>query len=381
MLSGVGDGVWADSWARKIPYTQQFSFGFQGEAHGGIVWDVEFVGAHTDDLRAGSQKDHLTPAQFAQGHATPSYLDQQIANPFYGLSQIPVSDYLGSHQTVPVREMMVNMPQYDSDYGPEEWEWNTPWGFSNYTSLVAKAEKRFTGSGWLSNGLSFTSAFTWGKVLSATGLLNNGLLVDSGPYYGIDGSDRPFLFSFGGVYKLPIGKGGMILQNAHGLLDEVAGGWQLNWIVNDQSGTPIGFPNNYLYTCGSFNVKPAHKSWGSYLNNSSPNCFAGFPEYTPTTQGPNTVAVRNPWAEQSQVAAQKQFGMFEKAKLQFRAEAFNLTNTPIFNGPNTGNPNSPVQRQANIPVSQPGAYTGYGTVGPSTQNSPRQLQLSLKVLF
>jgi hypothetical protein len=381
LASGDGDGIWADSWARKIPYAQQFSFGFQGEARGGIVWDVEFVGAHTVDLRAGSQKDHITPAQFAQGHATPSYLDQEIPNPFYGNSLIPVSDYLGSHATVPVREMMANMPQYDSQYGPEEWEWNTPWGYSNYTSLVAKAEKRFSGGGLLSNGLNFTAAFTWGKVISATSLLNNGFLVDPGPYYGIDNSDRPFLFSFGGNYKLPIGKGGKLLNNAHGVLDEVVGGWQLNWIVNDQSGTPVSYPNGLLYTCGTFNIKPAHKSWGSYLNNSSPNCFSGFPEYTATTQGPYSVVVRNPWAEQSQVAVQKQFGLLEKTKLQFRAEAFNLTNTPIFNGPNTSNPNSAIQRVAGIPANLPGAYTGYGTVGTSTQNSPRQLQLSLKILF
>lgn len=382
LASGDGDGIWADSWARKIPYTQQFSFGFQGEARGGIVWDVEFVGAHTVDLRAGSQKDHITPAQFAQGHATPSYLDQQTPNPFYGNSLIPVSDYLGSHATVPVREMMSNMPQYDSQYGPEEWEWNTPWGYSNYNSLVAKAEKRFSGGGLLSNGLNFTTAFTWGKVISATGLLNNGLLVDSGPYYGIDSSDRPFLFSFGGNYKLPIGKGGMLLNDAHGALEEVGGGWQVNWIVNDQSGTPVSYPNGLLYTCGtSYNIKSAHKSWGSYLNNSSPNCFTGFPEYTTITQGPLSVGVRNPWAEQSLVALQKQFVILEKTKLQFRAEAFNLTNTPIFNGPNTNNPGSAIQRVAGVAENLPGAYTGYGTVGTSTQNSPRQLQLSLKILF
>jgi hypothetical protein len=277
--------------------------------------------------------------------------------------------------------MMANMPQYDSQYGPEEWEWNTPWGYSNYTSLVAKAEKRFSGNGLLSNGLNFTAAFTWGKVISATGLLNNGFLVDNGPYYGIDNSDRPFLFSFGGNYKLPIGKGGMLLNDAHGLLDEVVGGWQLNWIVNDQSGTPVSYPNGLLDTCGTYNIKPAHKSWGSYLNNSNPSCFTGFPEYTTITQGPYSVKVRNPWAEQSQVAIQKQFELTEKTKLQFRAEAFNLTNTPIFNGPNTSNPTSAIQQVSGIPTNLPGAYTGYGTVGTSTQNSPRQLQLSLKVLF
>jgi hypothetical protein len=381
LASGDGDGIWADSWNRKIPYTQQYSFGFQGEAPGGIVWDAEYVGARTVDLRAGLQRDSMTPAEFAQGTANPAYLDQSMANPFYGAAGIPVSSYLGSHPTVPVREMMVAYPQYDSSSGPEVYEWNTPQGFSNYSSLIAKADKRFSGSGLLSNGLNFTSSFTWSKLLSATGRLNNGFLADATPFYGIDSSDRPFLFSFAGMYKLPIGRGGMIGKDARGFVNEAISGWQVNWILNDQSGTPINFPNNYLYTCGSYNIRPSHKTWGSYLNNSNSGCFASFPEYTAVTQLPLSTHARTPWAMQSQVSLLKEFPIRESVKLQFRAEAFNLTNTPIFNGPDTGNPSSPIVRQSNIPESQPGAYTGYGTVGPNTQNSPRQVQLSLKVLF
>lgn len=382
LASGDGDGIWEDSWYRKIPYTYQYSFGFQGGLRSGIVWDLEFVGAHTMDLRAGYQRDHLTPQQFSQGNQDHAYLDQMIANPFYGLPLIPATSYLGSHPTVPVREMMVPYPQYDSQYGPEVWEWNTPWGYSNYNSLVAKAEKRFSGSGLLSNGLSFTAAFTWSRLISATGLLNDGLLADNGPFYGIDSSDRPILFSIGGLYKLPIGVGGLVASNAHGVAGALVNNWRVDWIVNDQSGTPVNFPNNYLYTCGdNFNIRPAHKTWGSYLNNSNPGCFSGFPEYTAITQQPRTTAVRTPWAQQSQVALQKEFSLWEKKTLQFRAEAFNLTNTPIFNGPNTSNPNSPIRPVEGISPDQPGAFTGYGTVGNSTVNSPRQIQLSLKVLF
>lgn len=381
LASGNGDGIWEDSWYRKIPYTHQFSFGFQGQAPAGIVWDLEFVGAHTEDLRAGSQRDHLTPAQFAQGNQNHAYLDQMMPNPFYGNPGIPSTAYLGSHPTVPVREMMAPYPQYDSQYGPEVWEWNTPWGYSNYDSLIAKAEKRFNGTGLLSNGLSFTTAFTWSRIISATGLLNNGLLVDPGPYYGIDSSDRAFLFSFAGIYKLPIGTGGLIASDAHGVAGAFVNNWQMDWIINDQSGTPVNFPNSYQYTCGTFDIRPAHKSWGNYLNNSNPNCFGSFPEYTPVTAGPLSTGVRNPWAEQTQFALQKQFPFSERARAQFRAEVFNLTNTPIFNGPNTNNPNSPIQRVAGIAENQAGAYTGYGTVGNSTVNSPRQIQLSLKVLF
>lgn len=47
-------------------------------------------------------------------------------------------------------------PQYDSVYGPELWEWNTPQGYSQYDSLVAKAEKRFTGNGLCRSGVGTT---------------------------------------------------------------------------------------------------------------------------------------------------------------------------------------------------------------------------------
>ena len=83
-----------------------------------------------------------------------------IATPFQGNPLIPSASYLGSHTQVSVKEMMVPFPQYDSVYAPEVWEWNTPQGYSHYDSLVAKAEKRFTGVGMLSNGLSFTTALT-----------------------------------------------------------------------------------------------------------------------------------------------------------------------------------------------------------------------------
>lgn len=382
LASGDGDGIWEDSWHRKIPYTHQFSFGLQGGLRGGIVWDVEYVGARTYDLRAGMQRNHLTPAQFAQGVADSSYLDQMIANPFQGNALIPSATYLGSHSQVSVKEMMVPYPQYDSVYGPELWEWNTPQGYSHYDSLVAKAEKRFTGGGVLSNGLSFTTALTWSKVMSATGRLNNGWLTDPNPTYMIDGSDRPILFSLGAVYKLPVGRGGLIAKDAHGLIGQLVNDWQFNAIVNDQSGTPVNYPNTWIFNCGTFfKIRPTHKSWGSYLNNSQSSCFQGFPEYKAITLKNLSTAVRNPWAAQYQLAMQKEFQTFEKARLQFRAEAFNLTNTPIFNGPDTGNPSAPVIRQAKIPANLPGAYTGYGTVGPSIQNEPREMQLSLKVLF
>jgi hypothetical protein len=59
----------------------------------------------------------------------------------------------------------------------------------------------------------------------------------------------------------------------------------------------------------------------------------------------------------------KTFALTEKLKLQFRAEAFNLANSPMFGMPN-----------------QSFGSAAFGTIT-STQNTPRQLQLALRLFF
>jgi hypothetical protein len=68
--------------------------------------------------------------------------------------------------------------------------------------------------------------------------------------------------------------------------------------------------------------------------------------------------------------------------MQFKAEAFNATNTPIFGGPDGGTPEVAPQRVTSVKdPNQPGAWQGYGTVGSQQQNFPRQFQMSLKLEF
>ena len=81
------------------------------------------------------------------------------------------------------------------------------------------------------------------------------------------------------------------------------------------------------------------------------------------------------------MAVAKQFVIREDWKLRFKAEAFNLTNTPIFGGPSTGNPNQPIVPVPGIEPGCPGSFTGYGTIGSTQQNFPRQIQMSLKLIF
>src|SRR5579875_230693 len=73
--------------------------------------------------------------------------------------------------------------------------------------------------------------------------------------------------------------------------------------------------------------------------------------------------VRSDWTRNLDFSLFKNFQIKERFQLQFRAEAFNITNTPIFNRPNTTFGSS-----------------AFGVVS-SQSNVPRQIQLALKLMF
>ncbi len=377
LASLVGQSLAIDLRNRKLPLVEQYTLGLQFAMPAGIVGMATYLGVHASDITTAKQIDALTPAQWAQGHATPSYLDQLVSNPFYGV--LPNNLALGANPTIAAKYLMVPYPQYDGNVGI----YDNSQGYDNYNGLQLKAEKRFTGTGILSNGLSFLSSFTWSKAMAATGYLNNGGagLVDPDPDYQIYGTDRPWDLAFSGLYGLPIGHGGWLDPGAHGVLGEGISGWQVDWIFTNAGGTPVGYPNQNLYNCGSYDIKPAHKSYSGYLNNSQPSCWTTFPEYTTITQKSLVTTVRNPWAQQTALGIEKKFAVNERVNVQFKAESFNVTNTPIFGGPNTSSPQTSIARTSVANPNQPGAWSGYGTISSTEQNFPRRVQLSLKVLF
>lgn len=375
-LNGTGFGI--DQRDRKIPIVQQWTFGFQTSLPFGIIADVAYLGAHTTRLRASRQINGISASDFQRGHDDPNYLNQQVRNPFYGV--LANTTDLGRNPTIQAKFLKVPYPQYNGNL----YIYTAADGYSNYQALLAKIDKRITGSGLLTKGLSFLGSFTWSKLLDSTGYLNNGgaSLVDAAPYYAINGSDRPWDFAFSGLYGLPIGRGGAIASGAHGLLDVALSDWQLDWIFTNAGGTPVNYPNGDIYNCGNYNIKPAQRSYKSYINNTQNSCFSTFPQYTAVTQLPRTTRVRNPFAQQTAFGLEKKFPIREDIKLQFKAEAFNVTNTPIFGGPNTGSPEQAPSRITSVAdPNQPGAWSGYGTIGATQQNFPRQLQLSLKVFY
>ena len=377
-LALVGTGFGIDLRDRKIVHVQQWTLGIQQTLPLQMVGEIAYLGSHTTNLRASKQLNGISAADFNQGHADPNYLDQQVPNPFYGV--LPTDVSLGQNPTIQARYLKVPYPAFDGNI----YDYTYPGGYSNYDALLAKLEKRFSGTGALSKGLSFLGSFTWSHLRSATGLLNNNgaSFVNPTPYYTTDSGDRPWDLAVSGLYGLPFGRGTSVLSNAHGAVGQIVNDWQMEWIFQNDGGTPVGFPNTYNYNCGNYNILSPQKSWKSYINNTNNTCFSTFSEYTAATQFPVTTVIRNPWAQQTALSFEKKFVLREGATLQFKAEAFNLTNTAIFAGPNTGSPDQELTRNTSVSRDdQPGSWSGYGTIGSTQQNFPRQIQFSLKMQF
>jgi hypothetical protein len=291
---------------------------------------------------------------------------------------------MGANPTIAAKLLMVPYPEFNGNV----YIYTHANGWNDYDSMVAKAEKRMSNGGSLSRGLSFLTSFTWAKQWNAQGFLNNSgaWKVDADkPYRQVDvGGNAPtWQLSFSGLYGMPVGKGGTILSTAHGVVGELVNDWQLGWVFQNRSGLGTSFPNGQPFTCGTYNPKPAHKSYSDWVNNTQTSCWQNAPTYWITPYGTNNFKVRSQYAQQTALSMQKKFALKDELNLMFKAEAFNVTNTVQFGGPDTGsNPMNGLSRNTSVAdPNQPGAWSGYGTVGSQQQNFPRMMQFTLKLEF
>jgi hypothetical protein len=75
------------------------------------------------------------------------------------------------------------------------------------------------------------------------------------------------------------------------------------------------------------------------------------------------------------MSLQKSARIYERLNLDLRLDAFNVTNSVLFGGPDTNPGDGPA-------IFNPGSgWSGFGTVGSQQQNNPRILQLSGKISF
>jgi hypothetical protein len=241
-----------------------------------------------------------------------------------------------------------------------------PVGTLNYNALALKIEKRF------SKGLTFLSAYTWSKTLdnvdeALTGAGTGALKPwDRKVNYGRSVTDLRHNYVFSATYELPFGRGKQFLGSNRGL-DLVFGGWQLGGIMTLQTGLPFTVNSGGGITNAGGADRPNRIADGKLAGGQRSidrwfdlAAFTTQANFTYGNSGRNILD--GPGNKNLDLSLSKRFALTEKFNLQFRAEAFNATNTANFGFP-----------AANISGAGVGAIT--------SAEEPRRVQFGLKLVF
>jgi Carboxypeptidase regulatory-like domain len=255
---------------------------------------------------------------------------------------------------------------------------------SSYNSLQTTYEHQ------MSVGLYVLANYTYSKCLSdqhtqadtnqqyrAEWLPNFGIKAD----YALCDADATNLIHVAGSYNLPFGRGRSYLANMNRAEDAVFGGWIVNFFYTHESGQPftVTCPVSTTADFGCFADLTGQSLYSGPHNVTqwlNPAAFAEPPAATAIGQsdysplGGGQEQARGPNFSNLDSSVLKNFTFTESVRLQFRAEAFNTTNTPPFQQP-TG--------QLNFETAKFTAITS--TKNSNENNGARTLQLALKLFY
>jgi len=303
------------------PYMQRWSFGFQQLLAGGFMADVSYVGNRGTRLPV-TRSLNAIPAQYlstspVRDQKTIDYLNQSFPNPMAGTNSIYGANISRAGLLVPY-------PQFGSVSVTE------PIGYSWYHSMQVRVEKRF------SKGYTVNLAYTLAKTMAANSFLN---ASDPRPYEQISDQDRLNRLTIGGIWELPFGRGKRFGAHMPAVLNFVAGGWQLNGMVQRQSGPPLAWGDVWtLFTGNPDNVRLSKSErsvdrWFNVdagFNRNSAQQLASNIRVSPTRFSNLRADGQARW----DFSIFKNFKVTEKVNTQFRAECINAWNHPNLVAPN-----------------------------------------------
>jgi hypothetical protein len=253
-----------------------------------------------------------------------------------------------------------------------------PFGTANYNALQTRISKRFA------KGFQFQASYTFSKAIAyndeADSTLAFNIPSELGRNRSTTGYDRTHNFEAGWTAEFPFGKGKPWVQS--GVPALLLGGWQVNSTFSAYSGTPFTVTasgaslNAPTETQTADQVLPSARIIGgtgpgqSYFN---PLAFAPVTAVRYGTSGLNVL--RGPGFASVDFGLFRQFSVRERFKIQFRAEAFNATNTPHFNNPGANVSNAVFNPDGSI-----NKLNGYTEIT-SALPDQRQLRFGLRLSF
>ncbi len=343
-------------------FQQRWRFGVQREIRGTMVLEVSYNGAWAR-IPVNQRVDYLPQQYWATGNArnqaADDLMNQNVTSPFYigNLAALQSADpvlykYLSTQslftsRTIRENQLLRAFPQMNGLYGVRPGEsFAHARGGNRYHDLQVQFEKRF------SHGLHSAVMYTRAYARTEDNYYNE---FDAAPAWRTNNDVRPHRFVWSAIYELPFGKEQRWLKS--GVLRALAGGWQLSWVYQRQSGPATSWANRFYYgdlgQIGKLlNHDAAHArdlhTWfepGIVYTGSGavPQGFQGFEGRAAMQPGTYHARVfptllddlRTDGYRTWNVKMLRRFAVTEQLRVSFSVDALNATNRTNFGPPNT----------------------------------------------
>jgi hypothetical protein len=382
----------------KIPRTLQYTLGVQHTLPGNVLVDVAFSGNYnnyTDYSHNEGNPQDLTGIQDQiTAMADPTFYSRLVPNPFYGLMPANSTASIATQKTISASTLMNNFPLWGG------YTDNDVSGGETFRSdaLHIRVTKQAFGDASSSTGImTFVLSETFSKeyallcCIGQSWQTNEGASLSLSPngqtgtliphaysspqdnlLYQFDSANQPEEFAFSAIWDLPFGHGRRFFNGLTGAPSKLLSGWRTDYILTYISGQTISLPSAENF-CGQYNnyVDPTTGKLDPQTNahwfNNNAKCYQSFPANNINSALPPRFSgnIMTPTNPQLNVAITKDTIVKENYRIQFRAESFNVTNTPIPGGPQSTSFTSAV----------------FGVIPSSQNNFPRNIQLALKLLW
>ncbi len=372
--------------ANKTPYEQSWSLGIERQLPSNILINAEYIGKKGTHFpfSGSNQINHLGPwvENLPHGDAadpTPcqtsfsvACLNSLVDNPFATLISDPNSNIGASFSQISYQQLLLPFPQFTSVATEPQMISN-----SIYHGLQLLAEKRY------SNGLQFLVTYTWSKSIDDSSNADDNVtwlgsftsLQDPNKpamERSLSTFDIPHVFQFSYSYDLPFGRGRMLMGNMPRWAEAIFGGWKTSGIWRVSDGRPLAFTVSDGLAIPTYGGQrpnivgtPKRNHGSDFVDNyfADPSVFQRPDDFTLGNAPRALGSVRSPWSFTTDLSLGKQFRLREEMNIEFRLEAHNALNHPVF-----GTPGTQVDDES------------FGTITQTTVG-PREVQLGFKFNF
>ncbi|MDQ1472948.1 MAG: hypothetical protein QOJ99_4428, partial [Bryobacterales bacterium] len=366
----LGLGIGTETRPNANPQYQSWNFSVQRQLPSSSVLEVNYTGSKGTHLYFGGgveNQNRLDPSYWSMGRTA---LNTLVPNPFYGIITDTKSRL--SAPTVTLNTLLRPYPQYAGGVSG-----STPnIGNSIYHAVQFKFDKRF------SHGLSFLTYYTISKLIDDSSFSAGNVSWLGGTTSvqnyknlrlerSVSAMDVPQRLVMSFSYELPVGKGKAFAGNINKKLNAVVGGWVIDGLMTFSKGYPIAtaLQGGVLWEGSQRPNLIGDPSTSGSVESRINNYFntAAFSRPAPDTFGtaPRTLNYRTPGIKNGDFSLLKNVYITEAKRLQFRLEAFNVTNSVTFGTPN-----------ATFGASNFGVISGY-----AGGRGPRELQVAVKFYY